>query len=124
MIQAGKKATVTTTVSEKNTAKTVGSGSLDVFSTPMMIALMEEAACECLKDGLEAGQTSVGTLINAEHKAASPIGATISATAVIDAVDGRKVSFTVTANEGEKEIGCGKHDRFIVDEEKFMSRLK
>ena len=117
----GKTATVTTTVSERNTAMAVGSGSLNVFSTPMMIALMEQAACECLT--LEPGQTSVGTQINVAHTAASPLGAAISATAVIDKVDGRKVSFTLTAHEGENEIGNGKHDRFIVDAERFMSKL-
>jgi len=119
----GKTATVTTTVTEKNTAKTVGSGSLDVFSTPMMIALMEQAACECLADSLEPGQTSVGTQINVAHTAASPLGATISATATIDNVDGRKISFTVTASDGANEIGNGKHERFIIDAEKFMSKL-
>jgi len=123
MLTAGKTATVSTTVTEKNTAKAVGSGSLDVFSTPMMIALMEQAACECMADSLEAGQTSVGTQINVAHTAASGLHATISATATIDSVDGRKVSFTVMASDGAKEIGNGQHDRFIIDAEKFMKKL-
>ena len=123
MIFNGKSATVTTTVTDKNTAKAVGSGSLDVFATPMMIALMEQAACECIADGLEPGQTSVGTQINAAHTAASPLGAVISATAEIVAVDGRKISFTVTAHDGTNEIGNGTHERFIIDAERFMNKL-
>ena len=66
MIFNGKSATVTTTVTDKNTAKAVGSGSLDVFATPMMIALMEQAACACIADSLEPGQTSVGTQMNVD----------------------------------------------------------
>ena len=124
MIAIGRTATVTVNVSEKNTAKAVGSGNLEVFATPMMIALMEEAACECLADSLESVQTSVGTLVNVAHIAASPIGAIISATATVDEVDGRKVSFTVTAHDGTNEIGNGKHERFIVDAERFMKKLE
>jgi len=118
----GSKATVTTTVTEKNTAKAVGSGNLDVFSTPMMIALMEQAACECLTDNLELGQSSVGTQISVAHTAASPLGAIINATATIIQVKGRKISFTVTANDGVNDIGNGSHDRFIIDTEKFMKK--
>jgi len=124
MPEIGKIGTANVVVSEKNTALAVGSGSLNVFSTPMMIALMEEAACNALTDCLEGGQTSVGTKINIEHVAASPIGAEVTATAKVTAIDGRKISFELTANEGLKEIGKGTHDRFIVDAEKFMSRLK
>jgi len=124
MLTQGKSGTATTTVTVKNTAKTVGSGSLDVFSTPMMIALMEQAACECLADGLEPCQTSVGTQINVAHTAASALGAIISATATIEQVDGRKILFAVTASDGTNEIGYGTHERFIVDAEKFMARLK
>lgn len=124
MLEPGKFSTATTVVSEKNTAKTVGSGNLDVFSTPMMIALMEQAACDCLASSLEPGQSSVGTEIAVEHKAASPIGATISATATIKHVEGRKVDFDVIAAEGATTIGCGTHSRFIIDAERFMSKLR
>jgi len=119
----GKTATVTTTVTDKNTAKAVGSGSLDVFATPMMVALMEQAACECLTDSLEPGQTSVGTQIRVDHTAASPLNAIIKATATITAVDGRKISFYVSANDNGKEIGCGTHERSIINTEKFMTKL-
>jgi predicted thioesterase len=85
----GKKGIAETVVTEANTAKAVGSGNLLVFSTPMMIALMEAAACNALADSLEAGQTSVGTGIDIHHTAASPLGMKISAMAIIESVSGR-----------------------------------
>jgi len=124
MLTVGKSGTAAVEVTEKNTAKAVGSGSLDVFATPMMVALMEQAACRCMADSLEETQTSVGTQINVAHVAASPLGANISATATITAVEGRKVSFSVTAHDGVNEIGNGMHDRFIVDAERFMKKLE
>ena len=123
MITVGKTATMKTTVNEGATAKAVGSGSLDVFATPMMVALMEHAACEALSDALEAGQTSVGTQIDVSHTAASPLGSVITATATVTDVGGRKVEFAVTASDGAGEIGSGTHARFIVDETKFMAKM-
>ena len=120
----GKSGTATTKVTTANTAKAVGSGRLDVFATPMMIALMEEAACNCIADMLQPGQTSVGTQICVGHVAASPVGASITATATLLEVDGRKLTFNLTACEGDKEIGSGTHTRFLVDAEKFMGKLK
>ncbi|MCL2775977.1 MAG: thioesterase family protein [Oscillospiraceae bacterium] len=121
-MKLGKAATVKTIVSESNTAKAVGSGSLDVFATPMMIALMEKVACECLTDGLEQGQTSVGTQVNVSHTAASPLGAEITATATIEYIFGRRIEFTVTASDGAGEIGSGKHTRIIVDSGRCMEK--
>jgi len=113
----------TTTVTFYSTAKAVGSGSLEVFSTPMMIALMEKAACNCLSKELEPGQTSVGTHICIDHMAASACNANVSADAVIDSVEGRKIIFKVSAWEGDKQIGYGTHVRVIVDARKFMGKL-
>ena len=123
-ITIGKTASVSTVVDDRNTAKTVGSGNLDVFATPMMVALMEKAACECLSDMLEAGQTSVGTHIDVSHIAASQAGAEITASATIEAVAGRTVEFSVTANDGSKEIGSGRHTRVVIDAERFMGKLQ
>ena len=120
----GKTAAVSTIVDKNNTAAAVWSGSLDVFSTPMMIALMEQAACECLADGLDPGQTSVCTDINVSHTAASPVGAEITATATIEAVHGRRFEFTVTASDTSGEIGRGKHTRYIVETDKFMKKAE
>jgi predicted thioesterase len=122
-IAIGKTADVSVTVNENMTARAVGSGSLNVFATPMLVALMERAACAVLSDALEKGQTSVGTQISVSHTAASPIGAEITATAAITDVSGRKIEFAVTASDGLKEIGSGTHTRVIVDEAKFMAKV-
>jgi len=118
----GMTATVRSTVTENNTAKAVRSGSLDVFATPMMIALMEQAACECLSDCLNEGQTSVGSSVNVEHTKPSPVGAEITATATIEFVFGNRVEFIVTASDSSGEIGKGRHVRSIVDAERFSRK--
>ena len=123
-ITLGKTATAEIVVNQTNTAKMAGSGNLEVFATPMMTALMEKAACAALGDALEAGQISVGTSITVEHNAASPLGAKISATAVISSVRGRQITFDVSASDEAGEIGKGVHIRIIVDEERFMKKAK
>ena len=111
----------TTTVSGRNTAEAVGSGSLPVFSTPMMIALMEQAACAALIGHLDDGMTTVGTKIDVEHLAATVAGE-ITATATVTAVDGRRIDFELTASDTKGEIGRGVHTRFCVNVEKFMAK--
>ena len=120
----GKTAMAHTVVDETNTAKAIASGSVEVFATPMMIALMELAACECLAGELDPGQTSVGMEISVSHTAASPIGAKITAEATIEAVSGRKVEYSLKATDEFGEIGAGKHTRVLIDEEKFMQKAK
>ena len=124
MLTKGQVGTATTVVTSQNTAKAVGSGSLEVFATPMMVALMEEAACNCVASGLETGQTTVGTQVTISHTAATPLGATVTATAKIINVDGRKIYFDITAHDGTQEIGSGVHQRFVVDAERFMGKLQ
>ena len=119
-----KTATVNAIVCDSNTAKTVGSGSLDVYATPMMITLMEQAACKCLEDVLEQGETSVGTEICVSHTAASPLGMEIEAIATIKNIVGRKIEFSVTAKDGTGEIGSGRHTRVIVDAERFIEKTQ
>ncbi|MDR0965406.1 MAG: thioesterase family protein [Myxococcales bacterium] len=119
----GKTASASTIVDESSTACAVHSGALPIFATPMMIALMECAACKCLSDGLAPGQTSVGTRISVEHTAASPIGTSITANATIEAICGRRVEFAVTARAGDREIGQGRHTRLIVDVDRFMAKV-
>ena len=116
--------TSTTVVNNNNTAKALGSGDMDVFATPAMVALMENAAMNAVAPHLEEGQTTVGTQISTSHIKASALGATITATAVLTAVDGRSLTFTITARDGENIIGEGIHTRFIVDRERFLSKLK
>lgn len=124
MMETGKTYTVTTTVTEKDTALAVGSGTLQVLATPRMIALMEEAAMKCVAEQLADTDTTVGTLMNTTHVKASAIGAEIKVTAELTAVDGRKLSFTVKAHQGDTLIGEGTHERFVVNIERFMSKLR
>ena len=121
-IKLGKKGMAQTIVTNGNTAKAVASGSLDVFATPVMISLMEQAACDALADVLEKGQTSVGTNVNVYHNAATPIGMKITAMAVIESVSGRNIKFVVSAADEKEEIGIGTHTRAIIDAERFMKK--
>ena len=115
-------ADTTTRTDIPGVAKTMGSGSLDVFATPSMVALMEEAACNALA-GLSAGETTVGTRIDTSHLAATVFGATVTAEATVTAVEGKKLDFTVEAKDSTgKTIGKGAHTRFVVESEKFMAR--
>lgn len=120
----GLSYTATTTVNQNNTALALGSGDMEVFATPAMVALMENAAMNAVAPHLEAGQTTVGTQITTNHIKASALGATITATAVLTAIDGRSLSFEITARDGENIIGEGSHTRFIVDRERFLAKLK
>ena len=104
-------------------ARVCKSGSLDVFATPMLVALMECAACDAVKDALPEGSTSVGTVMDVKHTAASPVGAEVRADAELTAVDGRKLSFDIIACEGSKIIGTARHERFVVDAARFMAKL-
>ena len=117
-----KKYTVEIVVDESNTALAVGSGSLKVFATPMMIALMENAAAACIADDLGEGNTSVGTAISVSHVAATPMGMKVKATAELVAVEGRKYDFKVTAEDERGLIGEGTHSRFAVNGEKFTTK--
>ena len=109
-------------VEDKDTAKMVGSGTLLVLATPRMIALMEEAAYKCIGKELEAGATSVGTLMNVKHLSATPVGMNIYATATVTEVDGRRVAFKVEAYDEVGIIGEGVHERFVVAEERFVAK--
>jgi predicted thioesterase len=120
----GLSYTATTTVNQNNTALALGSGDMEVFATPAMVALMENAAMNAVAPHLEVGQTTVGTQITTSHIKASALGATVSATATLTAVDGRSLTFAITAREGDKIIGEGSHTRFIVDRERFLAKLK
>ncbi len=116
-----KSVTIERIVEASHMASVMKSGSLEVLATPQMIAWMEEAACLCLE--LDSSQTSVGISMQTSHDAPSALGAKISITATMTEVNGRKVSYDVEAKEGQKSIGKGKHVRFIVDAEKFLSKV-
>ena len=111
-------------VTEENTAATVGSGSLAVYATPAMAALMERAAAELCAAGCPEGWTTVGTEIAIQHKAATPVGLDVRAVAEVTAVDGRAVTLKVTAYDAREEIGAGTHTRFAVAVQKFMAKAE
>ena len=123
MLQPGLTYTSTRTVEEHHLAAHVGSGDLRVLSTPSMIALMEEAAMHCVAPHLEPTQTTVGGHIAASHLKPTAHGRAITATATLTAVEGRKLQFTVSASDEDGLIGEGEHTRFIVDRERFLSKL-
>lgn len=122
-LKPGLTGTAETVVRETNTALAMGSGSLHVFATPSMIALMEQAACNAVAACLDEESTSVGTLVNITHDAATGMGKKVTAKATLTAVKGRKLVFEITAADEDKQIGKGTHERFIVNKEKFMAKL-
>ena len=123
MLEKGLTATSRTTVEAHNTAQAMGSGDLAVFATPAMVALMENAAMQAVAAHLPEGATTVGSEMNCSHIKPSKLGATITATAVLTAVEGRKLSFTVGASAEQGIIGEGVHVRFIVDRDRFLAKL-
>ena len=123
MIETGLKHTSELTVTEDVTAMVIGSGDMPVLATPMMMALMENAAMLAVKDKLSEGCTTVGGHIESSHLKPSKIGDVVRAEAEVTKVDGKKIEFRVSAYSDKTLLGEGTHLRFIVDREKFMSRL-
>lgn len=123
-IETGISGTAELNVTEKDLAVNVGSGSLRVMATPVMAMLMEKAACCCLADHLEGDETTVGTLLNIAHTAATPAGMTVRAEAVLMEISGREFTFKVTAFDEAGEIGSGTHKRFLVFGENFTAKAE
>ena len=124
MLTVGSKGYAETVVSTENTAKKMGSGTMDVFATPAMVALMEEAAWKCVAADLEPGMGTVGTSMQIKHVAATPLGMQVKAECELIEVDGRRLVFTVQAFDEAGVIGTGMHERFIVMEEKFLAKTE
>jgi predicted thioesterase len=118
----GLKARASQTVDGTNTASSWGSGGLDVYATPAMVALMERAAAAAVKDTLPDGFSTVGTELCVKHLAASVPGRTVRAEAELKAVNGRRLEFEVTAFDEGGKVGEGTHGRFIVENEPFLAK--
>lgn len=110
------------TVTANDTAAALGSGDLEVFATPAMISLMELTSRLCVGDALDEGQTTVGTLVNIAHTAATPIGMKVTCESTLIEIDGRRLIFDVVASDECGVIGKGSHERFIVDSAKFQAK--
>lgn len=120
----GRTATRELVVSPDHTAVAVGSGSLPVLGTPVLLAWCEATTCAAIDPVLAEGSTSVGTRVALEHLAASPVGASVLVTATVAHVDGRLLRFAVEARDASgKLLGSGEVTRVIVDAERFLSRL-
>lgn len=124
MLKIGLSHTSTTIVNNSNTARTYDSGGLDVFATPAMVGLMENAAMTAVENELPQGSSTVGAHISTSHVKPSKLGAAIKATAVLEEIDGRKLTFKVSACDNDGLIGEGTHIRYIVDIERFMAKIK
>lgn len=107
-------------VTDKDTARSYGSGLVDVLATPAMIALMEAAAVECVEQFLGEGQITVGTGVNIKHMAATPVGVELVAKATVCLVEGRLIAFKIEAFDNTEKVGEGTHTRFIVEEKRFF----
>ena len=121
-ITVGMKGIAETLVEREDTAKEVGSGSLLVYATPCMVALMEGAACEAIEAALTEDQTTVGTALNIEHISATPVGLEVRAEAEVTAVEGKVITFEVHAFDEAGEIGRGTHKRVIINSQKFLEK--
>ena len=121
-IRVGMQGIVEDIVETCDTAAEVGSGSLLVYATPCMVAMMEGAACEAIDPVMPEGHTSVGMELNVKHLSATPVGIEIRAEATVIAVEGKVITFAVTAYDEAGEIGKGTHTRVIVNAQKFLDK--
>ncbi len=122
-METGLTYTSTMEVTAEKTAVAVGSGDMPVLATPMMMALMENAAMLAVSPHLAEGETTVGGQIESSHLAPTAVCKTVSATATLVKVEGRKLFFEIEAYEGDKLLGKGTHLRFIVNREKFLGKM-
>lgn len=122
-LKIGDRFESTLIVEEKHTAAAFGSGSIFVFSTPMMIGLMENAALMCAQAKLESPYSTVGTFVDVKHIAATPMGQKVSAIAELIEMDQKKLLFKVEAFDENEKIGEGLHGRYIIDSVKFLEKV-
>ena len=121
-VTVGMKGRAEAIVDEQNTAMAAGSGTLPVFATPWMCALMEKAAWTAIAPGLAEGESTVGTKLNISHLSASPLGIRVWAESEVTAVDGKRIELSVSAYDESGLIGNGTHERFIVQNDRFLAK--
>lgn len=118
----GLRGEVTLKVTPADTARSLGSGDVDVLGTPRVVALVEEAACRALEGLLDDGTTSVGMRVRIDHLLPTPVGGEVVAEAVLERIEGRRLTFTVSASDERGLIAAGKVTRVVVDVERFMNK--
>ena len=123
-LQPGRSGRTALVVGSDHTAAHVGSGRAPVLATPIMIALMEAAAVDCIESALPAGHESLGVRIEVEHSAPTPVGMTVTATAELTEVSGRTLAFRLEARDDAGVVGKGRHTRVIVDSERFRAKVR
>lgn len=121
-MQTGTKNTLERKVTEELSALSMGSGTLRVFATPAMIALIEETCWRSVAQQLEEGQGTVGTMLNVKHLAPTPLGMTVKCESELIEVDGRRIVFSVNVYDEAGLVGSGTHERFIINESKFQAK--
>jgi predicted thioesterase len=122
-LRAGLSAAVELTVTAVDTADALGSGDVPVLATPRVVALVEAATVAALAGHLEDGQTTVGTRVELDHTAATPVGATVTAEARLTTVDGRRLGFEVVLRDGTAVAAQGRVERVMVERERFLARV-
>jgi Predicted thioesterase len=124
VISIGLLGRAETIVDEENTAIYMGSGNLEVFATPAMVALMEQAASESIAEHLADGESSVGTSLQIKHLSATPVAMKVWTESVLKEIDGKRLVFEVKAYDKKGLIGEGTHERFVISAERFMERTE
>jgi predicted thioesterase len=123
-LRSGLSGEASVVVDETNTAIALGSGSVPVFATPAMAGVVEAAAVQAVAEVINDDQTTVGVYLDLQHLAATPVGLTVRAEAKLVNVEGRRLTFRVTAYDDVEQIGIGSHQRMLVDTDRFLARTK
>jgi fluoroacetyl-CoA thioesterase len=121
-LSTGLRGDATLTVTDADTARALGSGIVEVLGTPRMVALVEAATCDALDGVLEPGTTSVGMRVQIDHLQPTGIGGVVEAEAVLEKIEGRRLTFTVSASDAGGLVAAGKVTRVIVDVDRFMKK--
>ena len=123
-LETGIRGAQSVLVTAANTAKTMGSGTLEVFATPALVALAEKTCWMSVADALGEGNGSVGTKLELEHTAPTPVGMTVTCESELVAVEGRKLTFKVALHDEKGPVGGGTHERFVVNDAKFAAKAE
>ncbi|MBO8127662.1 MAG: thioesterase family protein [Peptococcaceae bacterium] len=123
-LETGLEGHAVMVVGENDTAAAQGSGGVPVLATPRVVALMEAAAIDCLKGRLPDGKTTVGTRVDIRHIAATPVGMKVEAVAKLTGLNGRSLTFEVTARDERETVATGHHDRYVVTTERFVEKSR